>query len=865
NDFQQLIAYYHYADLTLLLSEKETFSMVVAESLCAGTEVVGYKAGGPESIALLDYSEFVEHGDVDALCEAIARRLEKGISKDLVAKMAKDKYANEKSKNEYLTLFENMDNQVPRKPVASPLKSLNNFFKNQKESVLLAASLFAYFLLTILPSTNPLLFESGISGWIYRIVSFAVFIIVNLILVIRYKSRIPLILGGLVGLYILFGIGLSLFTPSSQLLVIAHQGTLLTFASSERLNNMARTLGVAAMVISFVSVLPEVFKQRSSIRFFMVLIAFFALVSSLYASAFQFDTIINSFTAPGEDAHFYQVTSFFTSKNIYGLILFCGLLALAYYCFGAQRKTRIAAIVAMVWLFIHLIISRNKTALLLVLVGSAALLIYLLVKTFKTHKKRNSIIVIAIGVVTLFGILFLTIPALHPADTILDTLHHYVYQNFILIGIRTIGTRFIDLSRSFSLLSSWQITIGYGEQFAYSYYNLHTGMISIDNALVATLLTGGILKLFLLIYLYYLSFKKTACLFRYNRNLAFLLLIIQLSIILQGLTESLYLLRTDAFAIVFYSFAFLIPHAEISSSVEERDSHLATRRVLHVVASFGKGGTESFILGYANLLKNEGIIVDLFCYGKVDDEQRQKIEALGGAIYEGVAPSKKNYLKAYKSFSSFLDKYDDYLAIHANCNFDNALFLSVARNHQQAKRVFHAHDTLTGIRFSLLERAIIVFKRFTSRLNATSFIACSKEAGSDILGARFFARHGLVIQNLVAADNFIVRNEQAIRDLKDKYHIPEDAFVIGNITRFEPKKNQSFIIDLFKQIHEANHKAILVLGGPDGGQEKDIRQKTIAYGLAESVHFIGPQSDVASWLHIFDLYLFPSLFEGFGI
>jgi glycosyltransferase EpsF len=56
-----------------------------------------------------------------------------------------------------------------------------------------------------------------------------------------------------------------------------------------------------------------------------------------------------------------------------------------------------------------------------------------------------------------------------------------------------------------------------------------------------------------------------------------------------------------------------------------------------------------------------------------------------------------------------------------------------------------------------------------------------------------------------------------------------------------------------------------VLGGPDGGQEKDIRQKTIAYGLAESVHFIGPQSDVASWLHIFNLYLFPSLFEGFGI
>ena len=69
---QQLLAkYYSLADVTLLTSKRETYSMPVVESLCCGTPVVGFKAGGPESIALPEFSRFVEYGDVDALESAI--------------------------------------------------------------------------------------------------------------------------------------------------------------------------------------------------------------------------------------------------------------------------------------------------------------------------------------------------------------------------------------------------------------------------------------------------------------------------------------------------------------------------------------------------------------------------------------------------------------------------------------------------------------------------------------------------------------------------------------------------------------------------------------------------------------------------
>ena len=69
---QKLLAqYYSMADVTLLTSKKETFSMVCAESLCCGTPVVGFKAGGPESIAIPKYSEFVKYGNINELFTAI--------------------------------------------------------------------------------------------------------------------------------------------------------------------------------------------------------------------------------------------------------------------------------------------------------------------------------------------------------------------------------------------------------------------------------------------------------------------------------------------------------------------------------------------------------------------------------------------------------------------------------------------------------------------------------------------------------------------------------------------------------------------------------------------------------------------------
>ena len=79
-DQNRLAEWYSTADLTVIASSRETFSMICAESLCCGTPVVGFKAGGPESIALPRYSFFAEYGDADGLYRGVKAMLTQSVS-----------------------------------------------------------------------------------------------------------------------------------------------------------------------------------------------------------------------------------------------------------------------------------------------------------------------------------------------------------------------------------------------------------------------------------------------------------------------------------------------------------------------------------------------------------------------------------------------------------------------------------------------------------------------------------------------------------------------------------------------------------------------------------------------------------------
>lgn len=105
---KELARYYSMADLALLTSRRETFSMVTAECLSCGTPIVGFYAGAPETVALPEYSQFVEYGNVDVLEKIVREWVDKPIDKLTISRKAIERYDAENMYCGYLEYYKDI-------------------------------------------------------------------------------------------------------------------------------------------------------------------------------------------------------------------------------------------------------------------------------------------------------------------------------------------------------------------------------------------------------------------------------------------------------------------------------------------------------------------------------------------------------------------------------------------------------------------------------------------------------------------------------------------------------------------------------------------------------------------------------------
>ena len=89
--------------------------MVCAESLCCGTPVVGFNAGGPETIALPEYSIFVEQGQDDKLEEALNKIFETKIDKRVIAQKAIETYGQDTMCKKYYNVYNKLHEEQLQK------------------------------------------------------------------------------------------------------------------------------------------------------------------------------------------------------------------------------------------------------------------------------------------------------------------------------------------------------------------------------------------------------------------------------------------------------------------------------------------------------------------------------------------------------------------------------------------------------------------------------------------------------------------------------------------------------------------------------------------------------------------------------
>ena len=88
--------------------------------------------------------------------------------------------------------------------------------------------------------------------------------------------------------------------------------------------------------------------------------------------------------------------------------------------------------------------------------------------------------------------------------------------------------------------------------------------------------------------------------------------------------------------------------------------------------------------------------------------------------------------------------------------------------------------------------------------------------------------------------------------------------VIGTVGRFHDAKGYEYLIRSFPEIKAAYPTAQLLLLG-DGEKRPTIEREAEKTGYSEDIYLPGFRSNVFSYLSIFDVAVFPSLWESFGL
>lgn len=289
------------------------------------------------------------------------------------------------------------------------------------------------------------------------------------------------------------------------------------------------------------------------------------------------------------------------------------------------------------------------------------------------------------------------------------------------------------------------------------------------------------------------------------------------------------------------------------------------KRVLHVVSCLERGGTEAFIMNHYRMLDRSAYQFDFLVFHKKEYPYLEEIKSLGGRVFFCAPPSSRNIPGSIREMIACMKETGPYCAVHSHINIENAWVMTAAALAGIPVRVSHSHDT-KGMEGNLPTRVYRRFQCLLIKLFATRYAACGNAAGRYLYGERLFRRKGIVIHNGIDIERFLSVPEQEIAGLKTEFSLPERCGpILGNITRFEDKKNQMFAVEVFRQLLNRYPNAVFLLGGPDGGKLEQVKQKVTALGLEGNVRFVGERRDIPACLKLIDIYLFPSLYEGLPI
>lgn len=276
-------------------------------------------------------------------------------------------------------------------------------------------------------------------------------------------------------------------------------------------------------------------------------------------------------------------------------------------------------------------------------------------------------------------------------------------------------------------------------------------------------------------------------------------------------------------------------------------------RVLQVVSSLGYGGVALSLRAFAERIDPSCVRFDYFTHFGREDYHQRLCDG-GSRIHYGNPIGKIGIAGYIRQWLHLLGgEFYDAVVIHTN--YQAGLIAFCAKLAGIPVRVCHVHGSY--IYPDSLKKHLWLFRRLIS-LFATHRWACSSETGRFYYPDKSFT----VIPEPIDLRPYRQVSADQLDHLRKELRIPPRAVVWGHVGRFSREKNHLFLLQLFRMQLVRHPDTCLILAG-DGELFASCKEQAARLDVIDSCRFLGNRGDVPALMQLFDLFLLPSVSEGF--
>lgn len=155
--------------------------------------------------------------------------------------------------------------------------------------------------------------------------------------------------------------------------------------------------------------------------------------------------------------------------------------------------------------------------------------------------------------------------------------------------------------------------------------------------------------------------------------------------------------------------------------------------------------------------------------------------------------------------------------------------------------------------------------RYSAR-HADALISVSESTRQDAIRLTGVEPDKIFSVPLGVSEDFHPTSDPAARNkIRERYHLPEDFILYVGLV--EPRKNLPLLIKSYKALAGRGISLPLVIVGRFGWMYQEVLDLVDALGIKEVVQFAGyiPQDDLPIVYNLASLFVYPSLYEGFGL